>query len=118
MFDKIRRLGSELSTLRDWNEVMADYRLESVAHGVLAYTSTSRVKATRERRTWLCQCCTDAGRKVVLQCVGRAVTSTFKCPQCEFTLTAGKEASKMLRAEPHPVYVVQPTGRRKRHPLV
>ena len=117
MLDKIRRLESELSTLRDWSEVMAEYRLESVGHGVLAYVHQPS-KSNPGTAHWLCQCCADAGRKVVLQCVGRAVTSTFKCPQCEFTLTASEKASKMLGAEPYPVHVAQPSGHRRRSPWV
>lgn len=117
MLDEIRRLRSELSALQDWGKVMGDYRLESVGRGVLAYVHQPS-KGDLSTAHWLCQCCADAGRKVVLQCVSRAVTSTFKCPQCGFTLTAGDEASKTLGAESYPVQPVPPARLRRRGPLV
>ena len=117
MLNEIRSLEGELSTLRNWNTIMADYRLESVGEGVLAYVHQPS-KGDPTMAHWLCQCCADAGRKVVLQCISRAMSSTFRCPQCKFTITAGKEAAKMLGAEPYAVGVVQPMRRRRHDPLL
>ncbi len=98
--DEVHRLKAELFGLRDWGKVLSEYRLESVGQSVLAYVHQA-TKSDPSAAHWLCQPCADAGHKRVLQCTNRAVSCTFTCPRCDYSISVSEEAAKRLGAEPY-----------------